>query len=109
MKLATTILVSFIFVALVLPGLGLAQPKEKLSYRFTSFWNGWYAPYFIALDKGYYENEGITLTLLEGKGSNINLQLLASASEIVANSDYGTMVQAVAKGVPVKAVYGEMQ
>lgn len=109
MKFLRAVVGFFVGATLVLPGLGFAQQKDKLSYRFTSFWNGWYAPYFIALDEGYYDQEGISLTLLEGKGSNINLQLLASGSEMLANSDYGTVAQAVAKGVPVKAIFGEMQ
>lgn len=98
-----------ILLLALLPSRATAEQREKLSFRFTVFLNGLYGPYYLALERGYYKQAGLALQFFEGRGSGKNIQILASGAENIAAVDYATMTKAVAKGVPVKAIFAELQ
>ena len=55
--------------ALVLSGAALAQ--KEVAVRFALDWRfeGPAAPYFVAIDKGYYKQEGLNVSIDPGSGS----------------------------------------
>jgi NitT/TauT family transport system substrate-binding protein len=55
----------------------------------------------LALQRGYYAQEGIDLSVRPGKGSGSTVQVVASGSDLFGFADAGTMAVAVSKGVPV--------
>jgi NitT/TauT family transport system substrate-binding protein len=80
------------------------QTSEKLTVRFTWKLKGEYAPLYVALQKGYYNAEGLDVQLSEGNGAQNVLKALASGNE---NFGYGPAVaaaRAVSQGLPVKVV-----
>ena len=67
------------------------------------------APYYYAVDKGLYAAEGLNVTVLEGKGSPLSVQLVASGDVFIASADLAIVAKALEKDVPVRAVFGELQ
>jgi NitT/TauT family transport system substrate-binding protein len=82
----------------------LAQAAEKLTLRFTWKLKGEYAPLFVALDRGYYNAEGLEVELAEGSGAQTVLKLLASGNERFGYGPAVSAAQAVSQGLPVKVV-----
>lgn len=93
----------------LLPLTGLAQQREKVTYRHTFILNGTYAPQYLAIDKGYFAEQGLEAEFFEGRGSGRNVQLMGAGAETFASSDFGVVSKAVADGVPIKAIFGELQ
>src|SRR5260370_1830272 len=79
-----------------------AQGADKLTVRFTWKLKGEYAPLFVALDRGYYQAEGLEVDLAEGSGAQIVLKLLARGNEKLGYGPAVSAAQAVSQGLPVK-------
>src|SRR5262249_31668629 len=80
------------------------QTPERLTVRFTWKLKGEYAPLYVALQKGYYNAEGLDVQLSEGNGAQNVLKALASGNQ---NFGYGPAVAAGrggGRGLPVKVV-----
>ena len=76
----------------------------RTDYKF----NGYVAPFALALERGYYEDAGLDLSIEQGQGSATTIQTVASGRDEFGLADTTTMVRAVAnQDVPVKnlAVY----
>lgn len=83
----------------------LAQDDlTDLTIRFTWKLKGEYAPFFVALDKGYYEEEGLNVTLAEGSGSSTVTQLVGTGEELVGYGPSDSATQAINNGVSIKVV-----
>ena len=65
---------------------------------------GEHAPFFVGVDKGFYEEEGLDVNVLEGSGSSTTVKLVGNGTSIIGYADSGTMMQGVTRGVPIKAV-----
>ncbi len=84
-----------------------AQPaRDRVSLRLDWTIYGTHAPFFLALERGYYAEEGIDAKIAEGQGSATVLKLVAQGQDQFAFVDYGTMIKGVAQGLPVKAIFG---
>ena len=81
-------------------------PKDpvKVTFRTDAAAAGYHAPFAVALKKGYYTAEGLDVTIGEGKGSATTVQLVANGSETFGWADFGTAMQYIAKGAPIKSV-----
>ncbi|MYZ49644.1 ABC transporter substrate-binding protein [Rhizobiales bacterium L72] len=67
--------------------------------------NGRHAYYYVALDKGYYKDEGLDVTILRGQGSADAIKKVASGAATLGFADAGSLVLARGNdGVPVKLV-----
>src|SRR6202795_2405867 len=81
-----------------------AQTPDKFSFRLNWTLYGEHAPFFVALDKGFYKAEGLEVEILEGSGSTTVAQLVANQTNPVAYVDAATMMRGVGAGMPIKAV-----
>jgi NitT/TauT family transport system substrate-binding protein len=63
----------------------------------------------LALERGYYQAEGINLRIGEGTGSAVTVQSVGGGQDTFGFADAGTMVPAVARGAPVKMVANTTQ
>src|SRR5215471_486126 len=81
-----------------------AQTPEKFQFRLNWTLYGEHAPFFVALDKGFYKAEGLDVEILEGSGSTTVAQLVANQTNPVAYVDAATMMRGVGAGMPIKAV-----
>ncbi len=94
-------------VALTL-GAGHAMAQEKASLRLNWLLYGFHSFFQLGVDKGFYKEEGIDLTIGEGQGSGRAIQIVGSKSDTFALSDGGSVIAGAAKGAPVQAVMGIM-
>lgn len=86
-----------------------AQTLEKFPFRLNWTLYGEHAPFFVALDKGYYKDEGLDVQILEGSGSTTVAQLTANQTNPVSYVDAATMMRGVSAGMPIKAVGVSLQ
>src|SRR5258707_2316172 len=80
------------------------QSPERLTVRFTWKLKGEYAPLCVALEKGYYNAEGLDVQLSEGNGAQNVLKVLAAGNEKFGYGPAVAAAQAVSLGLPVKVV-----
>jgi NitT/TauT family transport system substrate-binding protein len=59
-------------------------------------------------ERGYFSDEGIDLTINEGRGSGVSTQIIGAKGDTFGLADAGTMILAATKGVPIKAVMSPM-
>jgi len=65
--------------------------------------NGRHAYFFVALDKGYYQAEGLSVTILRGQGSIDAIRKVASGAATIGFADAGALVLARSNdAIPVK-------
>lgn len=86
-----------------------AQSLEKFPFRLNWTIYGEHAPFFVALDKGFYREEGLDVEILEGSGSTTVAQLVANQTNPVAYVDAATMMRGIGAGMPIKAVAVTLQ
>jgi len=92
--------------ALSLMGSSVAFAADSVSFRLDWTIYGTHAPFFLAQSEGLFAAEDLEVTIHEGQGSGTVSQLIAEGSDPLGFVDYGTMVKGVAKGMPIKAVFG---
>lgn len=93
-----------VFTTSISPAMASETVPVKLRLDWTTL--GYHAPFYYGVAQGIYEQEGIKLTIEEGKGSASVAQLAASGNDDFGFSDATTVAQLVAKGLPGKVVMG---
>src|SRR5262249_20417991 len=79
-------------------------PRTKVVIRLTWKVKGEYAPLYVALQKGYYANEGLDVELAEGSGSETVVKLVGAGTENIAYGSATVVGEAVNQGMPVAVV-----
>jgi NitT/TauT family transport system substrate-binding protein len=102
-------LVGALAAATALAASASAQALEKFPFRLNWTLYGEHAPFFVALDKGFYKEEGLDVEIMEGSGSTTVAQLVANATNPVAYVDAATMMRGINNGMPIKAVGVSLQ
>lgn len=97
-----TVLVSILAVALDRPSEVAAG--RALKVRMDWRYQGYQAPFFIAVDKGYYKAAGLEVELLAGQGSGTGVKIVASGAEELGFLDAGVVALSISKGAPLKVV-----
>ena len=68
-------------------------------------YNGRHSYFYVALEKGYYKDEGLNVTILRGQGSGDAIKKVAAGAATFGFADSGSLVLARGNdGVPVKLV-----
>jgi NitT/TauT family transport system substrate-binding protein len=86
------------------PGRATAQEPVTLKLDWSIL--GVHAPFYVALERGYYKNAGLDVKISEGKGSGIGVQLVANGNDTFAFADSAVAAKSVSVGMPVKVVMG---
>ncbi|MBA3325266.1 MAG: ABC transporter substrate-binding protein [Rhodobacteraceae bacterium] len=81
-----------------------AHADDTVTLRLNWYLGGWMAPFYYGLEQGFYKEEGIDLTISEGRGSGVAVQIVGAKSDTFGFADVSTLILAVAKDVPVKSV-----
>jgi ABC-type nitrate/sulfonate/bicarbonate transport system substrate-binding protein len=87
---------------------GAAPPAEKVRVRFTWKLYGVYAPLYVALDKGYFAQEGLSVELAEGSGSENVVTLIATGTDKIGFGTGIVAAEAISAGLPVKVIANYM-
>lgn len=81
-----------------------APAAEKVTLRTNWLFYGSHAIFFLGIDKGFYEQEGIDLVVKQGNGSGNAVRLVANKDSTFAYASAVTMLNLAAQGAPVIAV-----
>jgi NitT/TauT family transport system substrate-binding protein len=92
--------------ALMLSGTALAQKETPVRFALDWRFEGPAAPYFVAIDKGYYKQEGINVSIDPGSGSVEGINRVASGAYEVGFADINSLVKYRdnPRNLPVKAI-----
>ena len=95
-------------LALVLLIAPSAFAQEKASLRLNWLYYGFHSFFPLGVEKGYYKDEGIDLTIGEGQGSGRAVQIIGAKSDTFGLSDGSSVIAGATKGAPIVAVMGVM-
>jgi NitT/TauT family transport system substrate-binding protein len=80
------------------------QPLEPASLRLNWYLGGLHVPFYYGKELGFYEDEGIDLTINEGRGSVATAQAVAAGSDTFGMADAGSLMLTASKGAEIKAI-----
>jgi NitT/TauT family transport system substrate-binding protein len=103
---------SLMIAIILLSSIGLTAcsqaPAEEegltpVEFRLNWTLYGEHAPFFLGVDKGFYEEEGLDVSIVEGSGSSTTVKLIGNGTNNIGYADSATMMRGVTAGVPVHA------
>ncbi len=81
-----------------------AAAQDAVSLRLNWYLGGLHVPFYYGKDMGYFKQEGIDLTINEGRGSANTVQVVAAGSDTFGMADSSSLITTAAKGADVKSV-----
>jgi NitT/TauT family transport system substrate-binding protein len=87
----------------------IAQGAQPVTLRLDYIPQGFHAPIFYGVKKGFYKDQGIDLQVSDGKGTNVALQAIVSGNDQIAIANYSSVIQSVSVGMPVIGIGGMIQ
>src|SRR4029078_5268899 len=86
-----------------------AAARQDVTLRLDWIPTWYHVPFYYALDRGFYREAGLNVSIGQGKGSTTTAQVVAAGSETFGLIDLSTMMLAMASGAPLKAIGGLIQ
>ena len=96
------IVAALMLIALLPPG--AARAEDAVWFRLNRYLGGLHAPFYYGKAKGFYRDEGIELTISEGRSSPETVQSVAAGTDLFGLADSSSLIGAAAKGADVKSV-----
>lgn len=100
------VMVGAVFAILVILGAGFRADAAALTpanMRMDFIIGGKHAPWFVALEKGFYAKRGLAATIQASTGSADTVRTIASGGADFGFADIATMIVAKSRGTPVQA------
>lgn len=94
-------------MAMSMAGMAGAADEGALtpvSFRLNYTAAGLHVPFYYALEKGYYEEVGLDVTIGEGTGSGTTAKLVGTGEDDLGLVDSASVASAVAQDIPIKIV-----
>jgi len=92
-------------VALSIPGAEAAEKKlQKTSLILNWKVVGDHSPYFVAMKKGWFTEEGLDVDVILGQGSNFSVQTVDTGKAVFGIADAPVAIAGRAKGAKVKVI-----
>lgn len=87
-------------------GAGVARAAERSKVKIALDWiiGGRHAPWLVAVEKGYYADEGLDVEVLRGFGNANTVQRVVTGEVQFAYTDFPTSILARAEGSKVKTI-----
>jgi NitT/TauT family transport system substrate-binding protein len=100
-----------VFLTTFISGVSVAGAAEmqKVTVRMDWVVSAYHAPFYAGVKNGFFKDQGLDVTVQPGNGSANVAQAIGHGNGEFASVDGGTMMQLVAKGLPVKCVMGYFQ
>jgi NitT/TauT family transport system substrate-binding protein len=98
--------VAVIVLVLVMLGGGIIAQAAELTpanIRMDFIIGGKHAPWYVALEKGFYAKRGLNATIQPSTGSADTVRTIASGGADFGFADVATMIVAKSRGTPVQA------
>jgi NitT/TauT family transport system substrate-binding protein len=97
----------WIVVAVVLgPSAATAQPMTKVTLRTDFKVNGYVGVFALALERGFYRDQGLAVEIAEGQGSGVTVQTVAAGGDTFGLADSTALMVGVSnRDIPVKAIF----
>jgi NitT/TauT family transport system substrate-binding protein len=89
-------------IALIAGASALAQ--DAVSLRLNWYLGGLHVPFYYGKEMGFFKQEGIDLTINEGRGSANTVQVVAAGSDTFGMADSSSLITTASKGADVKSV-----
>jgi NitT/TauT family transport system substrate-binding protein len=102
--LVTTLIAGMAWAPLSYAQDNAAANSEKIQIRFTWQFKGEHAPLFVALDKGYYADEGLDVQLAEGSGAETVVRVVGQGIDKIGFGPATTVAEAIGNGLPIQVV-----
>jgi NitT/TauT family transport system substrate-binding protein len=81
-----------------------AQAQDAVSLRLNWYLGGLHVPFYYGKERGFFKEEGIDLTINEGRGSANTVQVVAAGSDTFGMADSSSVIVTASKGADVKSV-----
>ncbi len=91
-------------LAALLAASGSASAQEKFTFALNWFAVGDHAAYWVALEKGYYKDKGLDVTLENSKGSGDSIAKVDTGRADAGLADAAVVIASTARGTTVKTV-----
>jgi len=85
-------------------GAAAAQPSEKFTFALNWFAVGDHAAYWVALDKGYFAQRGLDVTLENSKGSGDSIAKVDTGRADAGLADTAVVITSLARTAKIKIV-----
>jgi NitT/TauT family transport system substrate-binding protein len=96
---------ALIFIAPFLcAAIDAAGAADKIKFQLDWIIEGKHVPFFVARDRGFFEKNGLDVTLLEGKGSANSATFVDAGQAEYSYGDFLTAVQVMSKGGKNRAI-----
>jgi NitT/TauT family transport system substrate-binding protein len=82
----------------------MATAQDAVTFRLNWYMGGLHVPFYYGKEKGFYKEEGIDLTINEGRGSANTVQVVAAGSDTFGLADSSSVIATAAKGAEIKSV-----
>lgn len=89
---------------LICAALAPARAEDKVSFRLNWYPGGFHAPFYLGIERGYYRDKGIGLTINPGRGSANTVQVVAAGTDTFGLADSASVMLLATKGADVKTV-----
>jgi NitT/TauT family transport system substrate-binding protein len=87
----------FLFIGSMIFGQS-SEAADKIKFQLDWIIEGKHVPFFVARDRGFFEKNGLDVTLLEGKGSANSATFIDTGQADYSYGDFLTAVQVMSKG-----------
>jgi NitT/TauT family transport system substrate-binding protein len=94
----------WLVLALLLSVSSRAAAAEKLTFQMAWIFGGEYIAFFVARDKGFFEKNGLDVTILKGAGSLKSATFVDAKQADFSYGDFLTAIQVMAKGGKNRAI-----
>ena len=85
-----------------------AYAANDVSLRLNWLLLGFHAPIYLGIEKGYFTDRDINLTVHEGRGSGVAAQVVGAGDDDFGIADAGTTILSASKGIPIISVMSPM-
>ena len=77
---------------------------QQVDFRLDWVIGGEHAAYALGIDKGFFSEEGLDVTMREGTGSSVTVSLAGNGTIDFGNADTPPVILGVEQGIPIRMV-----